>query len=113
LQLRVQDAASATWAPWPTSDDFALDTAMSARVAFNFVRGVRERGEPLRVDVDGVELRVIDALSYHAAPLRSADIPTGVTQLRFRDGVVLARVTPTSSNAPSGTPQSSFNAAAR
>jgi methionyl-tRNA formyltransferase len=113
LQLHDQAEASATWAPWPTAEDFSLNAGMSARRAFNFVCGVRERGEPLRMVVDGVELRVVEALRYHADPLRSADAPAGVTQLPFRDGVVLARVAPLTAAAASATPHSALSVGAR
>jgi methionyl-tRNA formyltransferase len=113
LQQHEQADASATWAPWPTAQDFVLDAQMTARRAFNFVRGVRERGEPIRVVVAGVEVRADDVLSYHAEPPHSTDIPDGVTQLCFRDGVVLARVTPIPGVAPSDQTHSPFSSHSR
>jgi hypothetical protein len=63
--------------------------------------------------VEGVELRIDDVLSYRAESHRSADIPIGVTQLRFRDGVVLARVTPDPELVRSGSAQSSLGEVSR
>jgi hypothetical protein len=94
LRLRAQDDASATWAPSPSAADYLLDATMSARGAFNFVRGVRERGEPLRVVVEGAEAQIDDVLSYHTDPRPPTDRLAGVARLRFRDGVLLARVSP-------------------
>lgn len=90
----VQDESAATYAPFPTEDDYALDLAMSARSAFNFVRGVRARGVPITVEYEGRILRVADIHAFRSDEPQPA---RATTTLRFADGYLRARLIPHSS----------------
>lgn len=90
----TQDDAKATYAPWPEAADFVLRPVGSARAAFNFVRGVRERGTPVFLELDGEHLRIDEALAWRtempSEKLASAD---GISVVQFDEGVLVARVT--------------------
>ena len=93
LELHAQDEAAATWAPYPHADDYRLDASMSARAAFNFIRGVQARGEPISARVNDSVLRIVEAVAYRDHPHPPSDVPVDVAPLPFHGGVLLARVT--------------------
>lgn len=86
-----QDDAAATHAPWPRTDDFRLDLSMSARAAFNFVRGIQGRAIPIRIEHQGVETMVVEAIRFADHP---GHVENGATSLRFADGYLIARLQP-------------------
>jgi methionyl-tRNA formyltransferase len=52
--------------PWPSPDDFTINTAWPARRAFNFMRGTAEWGQPYVVEVGGARLALRSAIAYTA-----------------------------------------------
>jgi methionyl-tRNA formyltransferase len=86
-----QDNGDATYAPWPGTDDFRLDPSMCARAAFNFVRGIKGRGVPIRVEHQGIEMIVVEVIRLTTYP---ANVKFGATRLRFSDGYLIARLRP-------------------
>lgn len=93
LQPTIQDETAATWAPHPDEDDFRLLPSMTARQAFNFVRGVAERGVPITVRHDGVDHVVLEAITYGTS-LSTISPDETVTAVRFRDGYLMAKLGP-------------------
>lgn len=59
-----QDELKRTYAPHPDQDDFQLDRTGSARDAFNFVRGIGQRGVPILVQYHGRQHVVSAAKGY-------------------------------------------------
>lgn len=91
-----QDAAAATYHPWPSPADFVVTPERSARWAFSFVRGVAPLGYSPIVFCGGEPLAVETALGYE---------PNGVLEqpcqrrgnelwLRCTPGVVRLRLAP-------------------
>jgi methionyl-tRNA formyltransferase len=80
--------------PWPTPEDFAIDTAWPARRAFNFMRGTAEWGQPYPVEAGGTRLLLGSALAYAADErlnvpcVRSGD----EVRIQFTPGVLRARM---------------------
>jgi methionyl-tRNA formyltransferase len=58
----AQNECGASYEGWPDERDYVLDTRRTARDGWNFVRGVAERGVPIRVDAGN--LRIRDAIAY-------------------------------------------------
>jgi methionyl-tRNA formyltransferase len=91
---RAQDDKQATYETFPGPDDFVIDLGEGAEIAFRFIRGIRERSEPITIDT-GPELGpVSDAICYAAEP-DAAVATRGRRWIRFADGYLLAEV-PTS-----------------
>lgn len=87
----AQDESDATYAPWPEPADFHLDPNMTARAAFNFVRGIEGRGYRFTVDHQGASREVVEVMDY--ATSRS-EIDSQSTELKFADGYLIARLRP-------------------
>jgi methionyl-tRNA formyltransferase len=88
----VQDASEATRAPRPKPPDLLVDRAMSARRAFQFVRGVG-RWNDVRVSVGDRHVRVVDAVEIEEGrrlPGESAHVGD-LLHVGFYDGVVTFR----------------------
>lgn len=64
IEPQPQDASRATSYSWPRPEDFVVMPNRSARWAYNFIRGVEARAEPVRIEVADSEFRVISALDY-------------------------------------------------
>lgn len=88
-----QDHSLATYAPFPTQDDFHLDRSMPARHAFNFVRGVQHRQIPITVELDGARVRIVHAIRYRAWDDEPERDPSTVA-IPFRDGFLDCLVAP-------------------
>src|SRR5690606_2071948 len=88
-----QDARRATYQTWPTEDDYWVDPGRPASAAFNFVRGVKERGVPIRAIVGHREYRIEDVLGYDARmePDGISHDPD-IVPIACTPGVLLARV---------------------
>lgn len=93
LALTPQDDADATAAPWPSAADFVLIPEMTARQAFNFVRGVQARGQPIMAQHGRARVTITRALAWSCDYQRAAS-NGAATALRFRDGWLLAEVSP-------------------
>ena len=79
--------------PAPTPDDFALDTNWPVRRAFNFVCASAAHGIPFRVNVDGAELWLRDALAWQVGEPSASPFDGGVC-VRFGDGTLWAEACP-------------------
>lgn len=81
-----QRAPDGSYESWPTDDDYVIDTRRSARSAFNFIRGVSERGVPVGV-------RSNDTTMWVRSAIRWSDIEPTVESasvaIRFSDGFLL------------------------
>lgn len=88
-QGRQQNEETATYAPFPRSVDFRLESTMSARVAFNFVRGIQGRRVPISIEHQGAEMTVVDAIRFTTDP---EEAEKGATPLEFSDGYLIARL---------------------
>ena len=86
-----QDEPHATYESWPTGRDYVLDTNRPALHAWNFVRGVAERGVPVRVATVGGDVFISDAAEFGDAgdPPSAGD---GQVVIRFNPGWLLAKV---------------------
>lgn len=84
-----QDDSRATYAPWPSESDFRIETSMCVRAAFNFVRGIQQRGVPILVTHDGQDMVVVDVTGYSTETL---SLEPGLTSLKLSDGYLHARL---------------------
>jgi methionyl-tRNA formyltransferase len=89
----IQDETQVTWAPFPNDDDYRLDHRLTARSAYNFVRGIQARGNPVRVEHHGSTWVVREAVAY-ADDARSFRAEGDAHIVPFRSGYLLARLTP-------------------
>jgi methionyl-tRNA formyltransferase len=94
LTRRPQPAGVENYHPAPSSEDFVMNTAWSARRAFNFMRGTIEWGQAYSIDIGGERLTLQSAIAFEAeerldAPYRhlGRDI-----LIRFTPGVLRARL---------------------
>jgi methionyl-tRNA formyltransferase len=91
--LTPQDEARASYESWPTDRDFRIDTARSAQSAFNFIRGVRDRGIPISASVCGREHQIIDAIAIeHDGCSLPAFASTTVVSIPCNPGLLIAEV---------------------
>lgn len=82
-----------SYAPWPTADDFTLDSGWSARRAFNFMRGADEWHTPYLIMAGGEQHLLTTASAFDAdAILPAPFVRTDDTiAIQFAPGVVIAR----------------------
>jgi methionyl-tRNA formyltransferase len=89
-----QDERQATTFPWPSTEDYTVTPAWSARRAYRFLTGIAHRFEPARIALDGATFVIHEALGYEAqarldAPWRlEGDLLTA----RLSPGVLHARI---------------------
>ena len=76
----------ATYAPFPTVDDFKLDLDRPARTAHNFVRGIAGRGVPIRLDWQGTAFHVLGSLGYADEPHSSVEDDRSTRWVPFNPG---------------------------
>jgi methionyl-tRNA formyltransferase len=78
---------------WPSWEDWRIDTAWTARRAFNFMRGTAEWGQPYLLQAGGEELVLRTAMAYQPQPLASAALARagGEVLIQFAEGVLRAR----------------------
>ncbi|MFQ5857755.1 MAG: methionyl-tRNA formyltransferase [Anaerolineae bacterium] len=62
-----QPDENSSYYPWPSAEDFRISPTLSARWAFNFIRGVAYMNGPLEIHVAGERFPVRDAVSYTPA----------------------------------------------
>lgn len=85
-----QNEAAPTWAPHPSADDFQLSIDWTAHRAANFYHGVRARGHPILVDVDGQIRRIVDVRGWTVAAAGPPTVSEDVSIIRFADGWLVA-----------------------
>lgn len=90
---QAQDERGATHARWPHRRDFLIDRARPARVAFNFVQGLSERGHPFYAELDGELYRLRPPFAYGTD---QTDAPAGedVGAIPCNPGLLFARLLP-------------------
>lgn len=83
-----------SYEPWPTPDDWRIDTGWTARRAFNFMRGTAEWGQPYMVQAGGEELALSTAIAYEpGATLDTPSLRIGdEVRIQFAAGVLRARL---------------------
>src|SRR5262249_53706671 len=59
-----QDESRATSYSWPRPEDYLLSPERSAQWAYNFVRGIGTRPEPVRIAVGDAQFGVVAALDF-------------------------------------------------
>ncbi len=89
VQRQRQDEAGTTYARWPERRDFLIQQNMSARAAFNFVRGIERRGVPIAVEYLGDTMIVAEALGYASRAISTAH---GARAIELADGYLIARL---------------------
>ncbi|HEX9069360.1 MAG TPA: formyltransferase family protein [Ktedonobacterales bacterium] len=93
-----QDESQASWEGWPTADDYTVRTGWSARRAYVFATGMRERAEPVTVAINGKVYRIAHVVGYEETGAYASDEPRIVdaSSLFFSrpDGVMSAHVIP-------------------
>jgi methionyl-tRNA formyltransferase len=82
----AQKEQCATYAPHPELDDYHLTPALSARHAFNFVRGIEERGHPITLEIEGQRRGVQHVHRWTVGTECPVDIVEGSIPIRFSDG---------------------------
>lgn len=93
LQSVAQKSDAASYYPYPQADDFVLDTAGSARQAFNFMRATQSFSYPYRCRYQGRDYRLAQALDYdNNSSLESAEVQGERLFIPFKQGVLIATV---------------------
>ncbi|HEX5166926.1 MAG TPA: formyltransferase family protein [Thermomicrobiales bacterium] len=69
----AQDEHQASYESWPAERDYHLDTRRSALDSWNFVRGVAERGVPIRIDAGDLLIREAIAFGDDTEPPEAGD----------------------------------------
>ena len=90
--LTPQDENAASYYPWPTQNDFRLDTAWTATRALSFVRATQSMGMAYRVELGNAALiidRAVDA-DDHATMIDDVHQEGSVLAIRFAKGVLRA-----------------------
>jgi len=77
--------------PWPEPADYALDTAWSARRAFNFMRATN--GEAATYPVRDLDLVLIDALEFveHGHQQAPVEVDGRLALIQFTPGILKAK----------------------
>ncbi len=90
LKPQPQDESRASYQGWPTPEDWLIPASWPARRAFNFIRGVKHLGGPVRIAGWSVEEAVAyDERGQLDAATREAH---GVLQVRMQPGVLTVRI---------------------
>ncbi len=87
---REQPSEGGSYEGWPREQDFIIPTTMTARQAFNFVRGVSEWRITPRIEVAGREVPVREAVGYseHERPGAPLEVHGGVVRIAMLEGVL-------------------------
>jgi methionyl-tRNA formyltransferase len=82
-----------SYQPWPTRDDWQLETSWTARRAFNFMRGTAEWGQPYIVRAGDQQIALATAIAYDPHELlKEAFVRLGdEIWIQFAAGVLRAR----------------------
>lgn len=89
---RPQNESLASYETWPREDDFTISTQQPVRDAWNFLRGVADRGVPVRVRTDHGLILTADALDYGDSGNGPSIAESGQVILQFASGWLLARL---------------------
>jgi methionyl-tRNA formyltransferase len=65
---QTQDPAKSSYQSFPRPEDFRIEPEWPALRVFNFIRGVRELGQPFLETEPGRRCLIVDALSWHTGP---------------------------------------------
>ncbi len=94
LPRSVQNEKKGSYAPEPKPEDFRIETNWDARRAFNFMRGTSHWGYPYPIEVEGKDVLLATAVSFHfdqnlPAPIiwQGQDV-----LIQMSEGVLKARV---------------------
>ena len=82
----AQDETRATYQTWPTAGDFVIDTTLSARAAYNFIRGVAGRYVPVTIATPAGDIIVDEALQYVTGEGPAAIDAAETRWVQFADG---------------------------
>lgn len=98
-----QNETLASYESWPSDDDYRIDVARPARNAFNFVRGIKDRGVPIHVSIAGERVRVIDALAFDDDDCPRFEPAAGdVVHIPCTPGTLVAKIDVSPGRRPSG-----------
>jgi methionyl-tRNA formyltransferase len=89
-QSRIPQPPGGSYQPWPAAADFRVETAWSARHAFNFLVGTAEWGRPYTLHAAGQTWRIQRALEWApdaVLPAPVVALPGGRLAVQFRPGV--------------------------
>jgi methionyl-tRNA formyltransferase len=92
-QPRTTQPPGGNYQGWPTSADFRLDPAWSARHAYNFMCAAEEWGRPFALEASGQAWRIDRALDWDptgALPTPVVEQAGGVLQVQCSPGIVTA-----------------------
>lgn len=93
-QSRRAQSPGGSYQPAPGPEDFRLDTAWSARRAFNFMRGSIDWGRPYVLTINGKRLLLSEALAYtqHVRLDGPLQREGETVRIQFADGILRARL---------------------
>ncbi|CAN5655033.1 formyltransferase family protein [soil metagenome] len=90
LQSHPQRAEIASWAPHPSPSDFVIDRSTPARLAYNFVRGLSGRGQPILIDTEQGQVQATAAHGWRAMDDPPAELPERAVEIKLADGWLVA-----------------------
>lgn len=94
-QAVAQADQNASYAPWPEPDDFELDLQGSARSAFNFARGISQRGHPITITLNGKAHEVRNVLAWWPDDAQPPGaLPPDASVVAFSTGQLAAHIVP-------------------
>ena len=91
LHGRLQSESQASYYPYPSADDFSLDTRWSAEHAFNFMSATQKFNELYRCETAGYCFYLKHAIDYdNNRTLETAEIEGDRVYIPFKEGVLTA-----------------------
>ncbi|MGH9175503.1 MAG: methionyl-tRNA formyltransferase, partial [Vicinamibacterales bacterium] len=87
-----QDERSATYESWPVERDFAVERSWPVQRAYNFIRGVRHRGIPVRINTEDCAYVAVDAIEFGSGQCDPTSPDPGLTSIQFDDGWLVVRL---------------------
>lgn len=93
-ELSEAQQGRGSYHPWPTLDDFRLETEWSANRAFNFMRATDGYRTTYRIFVSGSEVELAEALEFQSVGKQETPliIEGSVARLQFNQGILTARL---------------------
>lgn len=88
---RVQDVSDSTYETWPEANNYTIDTRQSARAAFNFIRGIRDRHITVTIDTGTGSIDVAEAVAYQIGLDLASTTTRGLLPVKFDDGILFVR----------------------
>lgn len=94
LTSRPQVAEMATYYPYPEAADFVVDTAWSARHAYNFMRATHAFGQPFLCRIGSHQYKLDKAIDYvNNASLDELEVKAKTLYIPCNEGVLMATYT--------------------